>query len=161
GRYAQLRHEHAGGRLAGLPEHVDWHAAARIPEAGDAQPVRREQLVERLADADRAFLVEAAVVAEACEIKFERLRLEEPPARGVVDDEEREVRLPGDRAEHGELRRREARDVTGVRVRIGDAIERREVRRRRNARGPAEMLELTRLLLGHDLFRKPVPTFRD
>ena len=53
------------GQPAGLPEHVDRHAAARIPVAADPQPLRLEQAGEPLADADRAVLVERAVVAEA------------------------------------------------------------------------------------------------
>jgi len=42
---------------------------------------------------------------------------------GWIDDEMRKVGLRGDRAERGELGRREARHVVGVRMRIGDAIE--------------------------------------
>ena len=58
-RDALIRHPNALRQLAGLPEHVDRHAAARIEVAADAQPFRLEQLHEPLADRDRAVLVEA------------------------------------------------------------------------------------------------------
>ena len=41
GRDALVGQPQALGRRAGLPEHVDRHAAARIPVAADAQPARR------------------------------------------------------------------------------------------------------------------------
>ena len=44
GRDAGIGQPQALGRLAGLPEHVDRHAAARIPVAADAQPARRQHL---------------------------------------------------------------------------------------------------------------------
>jgi len=40
--------------------------------AADAQPFRLQRCHEPLADRDRAFLVESAVVAEAVEIKLQR-----------------------------------------------------------------------------------------
>ena len=43
GRDALVRHPDAGRQFALLPEHVDRHAAARIPVAADAQPFRLEQ----------------------------------------------------------------------------------------------------------------------
>ena len=43
GRDALVGHPHILGQLAGLPEHIDRHAAARIPVAADAQPLRLKQ----------------------------------------------------------------------------------------------------------------------
>ena len=65
------RHRRA---CAGLPEHIDGHAAARVPVAADAQIVRLEKASEPLADRHRAVLVEGAVVAEGGEVELERLR---------------------------------------------------------------------------------------
>ncbi len=59
----------AGGQLSGLPEHVDRHAAARMEIAADAQPFRLQQRDQLLADRDRAFFVECAVIAESCSDK--------------------------------------------------------------------------------------------
>jgi hypothetical protein len=49
--------------------------------------------------------MEGAVVAETREIKFQRLRLDQPYGRHVVDHKMREIRLTGDRAKRGEFRR--------------------------------------------------------
>ena len=65
GRDALVGQPQAFGRRAGLPEHVDRNAAARIPIAADAQPGGLDQLDDALADGDRAVLVEGAVIAEA------------------------------------------------------------------------------------------------
>ena len=80
---------------------------------------------ELLADRDRAVLVEGADVAEAAEIELERFRFDQPFSRHVVDHEVGEIGLTGDRAQRGEFRRGEARDVVGVGMRVGDAIEHR------------------------------------
>src|SRR5438874_12959477 len=53
-RDALVRHPHAVRQLAPLPEHIDRHAAARIPVAADAEPFRLEQVGDPLADADGA-----------------------------------------------------------------------------------------------------------
>src|SRR5689334_12391980 len=70
---ALLGHPDALRQLPGLPEHVDRDAAARIPIAADAQPLRLEQACDPLADADGAVLVECAPVAEARQIELQRL----------------------------------------------------------------------------------------
>ena len=129
GRHALVRHPDILRLLAVLPEHVDRHAAARIEIAADAQPLRREQFHDALADRDRAVLVEGAVIAEAVEIKLQRLRLDEPAARHVVDHHDAEVGLAGDRADRGEFRKREPRDVIRVGLRIRHAVEHRLVGR--------------------------------
>jgi hypothetical protein len=93
-----VRHPHAGRQLAGLPEHVDRHAAARIPIAAYAQPFRPQPGNELLADRDRAILVEGAMIAEAGEIELQGFRLNQPLGRYVVDDQMGKIRLSGDRA---------------------------------------------------------------
>ena len=123
GRDALVGQPDALGQAAGLPEHVDRHAAARIPVAADAQVFRLEQRIEPLADPHRAVLVKGALVAEAGEIELERLRLDQPAARHVVDHQMGEIRLAGDRAKAGEFRRGEAGDIIRVAMRIGHAVE--------------------------------------
>src|SRR5262249_58334215 len=98
---------------------------------------RREHDDEFLTDGDGAVLVEGADIAEAAEVELERLRLEEPFSRRIVDHEVREIGLTGDRTKRGELRRGEARDIVGVWMGICDAIERRLLRRGGGAAPPA------------------------
>ncbi len=81
GRDGLIGQEDPIGRRAGLPEHVDRDAAARVPVAADPQPARGEEIAERLADLDGAALVEGAVVAEAEEIELEALGFDEPGIR--------------------------------------------------------------------------------
>src|SRR3954462_12056477 len=64
GRDTLLRPPQALRHVAGLPEHVDRDAAARIPVAADAEPFRLDLSGDALADGHRAILVEGAVVAE-------------------------------------------------------------------------------------------------
>ena len=94
-----------------------------------------------LADPHRAILVEGAVVAELAEIELQRLGLDQPLVRRVVDHQMGEVGLAGDRAERGEFRRGEAGDIIRVAVRVRRPVEGFCVRRLGNARGFAEMGE--------------------
>src|SRR4051812_4325060 len=105
---------YARRQLAGLPEHVDRNAAAGVPIAPDAQESRIEECRKLFADGDRAVLVEAADVAEAAEIKFERFRLDQPSSRHVVDHEMGKIGLARDRAKGGKFGRGEAGDVVRV-----------------------------------------------
>jgi len=106
-----------------LPEHVDRDAATRVPVAADPEPCRLDQLDDAFADGNGRVLVECTRVAEACEIKLERLRLEQPDTWGVVDHEMREVRLARDWTETGEFGASEARKVRRVLVRVGNALK--------------------------------------
>jgi MFS family permease len=76
GRDALVGHPDTFRQSARLPEHVDWHAAARIPVAANAQPFRLEPRDQLFADGHGAVLVEGAVIAETVEIELERLRLD-------------------------------------------------------------------------------------
>src|SRR5262245_43233865 len=107
--------------------------------AADAQVARLDQFHQPLADRDRAVLVKGAMVAEAVEIKLERLRFDKPAIRHVIDHQDGEVGLPGDRAERGEFREREARRIGSAGMRIGDAVERRLVGRGRKEAGLARL----------------------
>ena len=116
-----------------------------------------KQRGELLADRDRAFLMERAMIAETVQVKLERLRLHEPSLRHVVDDQRGEVGLAGDRAHHGEFGEGEARDVIRVRMRIAHAVEHRLVRGSGDRRGAAELQGFLRhrspacpALSGHD-----------
>src|SRR5581483_3768449 len=91
GRDALVGNPHALRRRAPLPEHVDRNPAAWIPVAADPEPGGLDQLDNALGDADGRILMEGAGVAEAREIKLERLRFEQPRPRRVIDDEMREV----------------------------------------------------------------------
>src|SRR6478752_9963602 len=82
-RDALLGHPQSLRCAAGLPEHVDRDAAARIPVAADAQELRLDLARDALADHDGAILVECAVIAEARDVELERLRLQQPLAGGV------------------------------------------------------------------------------
>src|SRR5215471_5145499 len=151
GRHALVRQPHICGQLALLPEDVDRHAAARVPVAADAQEFRLEQGDEFLADSDGAILVERADITEAAEIKLERLRLQQPSSRRVVDDEVCKIGLSGDRTERGEFRHSKARDIVGVGMGICDAIERRRLRRSGKT---ARLAEMTKRF-GHCLHSRP------
>src|SRR5258708_40083032 len=70
---ARIGQPQVRGRLAGLPEHVDRHAAAWVPVAADPEPARCQHLGGPLADRERTGLVEVGVIAEAAEIKLQRL----------------------------------------------------------------------------------------
>jgi hypothetical protein len=86
--------------------------------------------------------VESAVVPEAREIELQGFRFEQPFARRVVDDENCEIRLAGDRTDGGELGAGEAGDVIGVRVRVRYAIEHGLLGRGGQLRGLAEQKRL-------------------
>src|SRR5450432_1393810 len=123
GRDALIGNPHAIRQFAGLPEHVDRNPAARIPVAADAQPFWFDFTRDPLAEHHRAVLMERAMIAKARDKKLQGFRFQQPLARHIVDDEMREIRLPGDRTERGEFRRGEAHHVIGVALRIGHAVE--------------------------------------
>src|SRR5579859_7463776 len=87
GRDALVGNPEPSGQAAGLPEHVDRNPAARIPIAADPKPFRPDLGCDPLADHDRTVLVKGAVIAEACDIKLERFRLQEPSSGRIVDHE--------------------------------------------------------------------------
>src|SRR3546814_4837524 len=55
--------------------------------------------------------VEAAMVAVGRQEQLQRLALDQQRVRDVVDDQMREIRLPGDRAQGGEFRAGEANEI--------------------------------------------------
>ncbi len=73
--------------------------------------------------------MEGAMIAERGKIELQRFRFDQPSVRQIIDDDMGEVGLAGDRAEAGELRHRKPGDIVRIRMRIGDAIEPRFVRR--------------------------------
>src|SRR5882757_7882542 len=98
GRDALVRQPDVRRQRSGLPEHVDRYSAAWEPVAADAEVRWLESRRYAFADDECAFLVEVAVVPEGCEIKLQRLGLNEPSSRYVVDHKMREIRLPRYRA---------------------------------------------------------------
>src|SRR6202035_3654523 len=87
GRDALVGYPHSLRQSAGLPEHVDRNAAARVPVAADAEPFRLDFGRYPLSDRNRAVLVERTMIAEARDIEFQGFRLQQPLARHVVDHE--------------------------------------------------------------------------
>src|SRR4051794_15005407 len=132
-------------QLAGLPEHVDRHAAAGVPIAPDAQKFRMKQCRKLYADGDRAVLMEAADVAKAAEIKFERFRLDQPSSGHVVDHEMGKIGLARDWTERGKFGRGEAGDVVRVGMGVRDPVQ---LCGRRRGWGAARLAEVTKRL-GH------------
>lgn len=63
--------------LAGLPEHVDRYAAARIPKAGNSQEFWSDCGNNSLADIDRASFVEISVGAKTEKKELQGLRFEQ------------------------------------------------------------------------------------
>jgi predicted MFS family arabinose efflux permease len=139
GCYALIRNPHALRQFAGLPEHVDGNAAARKPVGADAQPFRFDLGGQAFADRHRAVLVKRAVIAEACDIKLQRLRFQQPFPRHIVDHEMGEIRLSGNRADRGKFRHRKAHQIVGAGLRIGHAIDLRFLGRFRPWHRAAEL----------------------
>src|SRR5256714_11968522 len=123
GRDALIGNPHPLRQLAGLPEHVDRNAAARIPIAADAQPSGLDLGHDSFADHDRAVLMEGAVIAEARDIELQGFGLQQPLTRYIVDHQMREIGLARYRAQRREFRRREPHQVIRIILRIGNAIE--------------------------------------
>src|SRR5215472_4368386 len=69
GRDPLVGEPHAAGRRARLVEDIDRHAAARIPVAADAEPLRLQRLDEAARDGERAILVKGALIAEGAKVK--------------------------------------------------------------------------------------------
>src|SRR5260221_13696709 len=123
GRDALVGEPQSFRRRGGLVEDVDGDAAARIPVTADAQPQGLDRLDHTAGDGEGAVLVERAVIAECAEIELQRLALDQPLARHVVDDEMREIGLAGDRTERSEFRAGEAHEVGLARMRVGDLLQ--------------------------------------
>src|SRR5665213_416216 len=83
--------------------------------------------------------MKAAVIAEAVQVKLERLRLDQEAPRDIVDHEMSEIGLTGYRTQASEFRRGEARHVIGAGLRIGHAVESCPVRRGRDGRGAPQL----------------------
>src|SRR5438132_13594427 len=118
-------------QFAGLPEHIDGNAAARVPVAGNAEEFWLDRPDDALADCKRAILVKRGMIAEARQKQFQRFGFDQCFHRAIVDDEMREIGLAGDRTKRGECWRGNADDIVRIRMWIGDARELRVIRRLR------------------------------
>jgi hypothetical protein len=127
-RNALLGYPQSSGRAPGLPEHVDRDAAARIPVATDPQPAWREEVHQATCDRQRAVLVECAVIAKGLQVQLERLALDEPAARYLVQHEVCEIGLPGNRAQRREFRHGKAHETDLAWMRVRHALEQRFIR---------------------------------
>jgi len=105
---------------------VNGEPAAREELAPHLDVSRPEEFYQILHDGVHTIFVELAVVAEGMKVELEALALHAKRVRDVMDDEVREVRLPGDGADGGELRAVELDEVV-VRVRVGKGLEQRGV----------------------------------
>src|SRR4051812_7370493 len=85
--HALVREPQAFRWRARLPEHVDRHAAAGIPIAADAQPLRLHLGKQPLTDAERYVLVEPAMIAESAEEQLQALAFDDGLARRIIDDQ--------------------------------------------------------------------------
>ena len=72
--------------------------------------------------------MKATMIAETAKEQLQALALDDRLAGRIVDDDMREIRLAGDRAERGELGRGEADQVKRAGPRIGHIVECRLIR---------------------------------
>ena len=63
-RDASIRHIQVFWHRPSLPEHIDGDAAARIPISANPKPAGLEQIGNILPNAERAILMEAAMIAK-------------------------------------------------------------------------------------------------
>src|SRR5215469_11785103 len=142
GRDTLIREPHAAGRRARLIEDFDRHAAARIPVAADADPLRLQRLDEAARDGERAILVKSSVIAEGAEVKLQRLAFDKKAPWHVVDHEMGEIRLTRDGAKRGEFGTGEAHEIGLARMRVRHLLEHGVLRRRRQRRLAAELRQI-------------------
>ena len=83
-------------------------------------------------DVDGAGLVECAVIAEGCQVQLERLALDDPFVRHIVDDQMGEIRLARERAQRREFGAGETHQIDLAGVRVGHGLQHRLLGRRRN-----------------------------
>jgi hypothetical protein len=83
--------------------------------------------------------LEGTLIAVGLQIQFQRLGLDERFVRHVVQDEMREIGLARDRTERREFGRCEAYEIGCIGMRVGNGIQHRRIRLRRNGDGAAEL----------------------
>jgi hypothetical protein len=91
------RNPHAFRRRAGLPEHVDRHAAARMPAAPDTQlsGAEDEEAHQPARDPDCAVSRKALCLRRSETNNLRGVAFIDPSIQGLVDHEMREIRLAG------------------------------------------------------------------
>ena len=97
-----------------------------------------------LGDGKRGVFVKAGHIAEAVEIKLQRLGFDQCFAWHIIDHEMGEIGLAGDRAQGGEFRGGEAHNIIRIRMRVGDAFQFGLVRRCGLGNGATELGEFFR-----------------
>ena len=100
----------------------------------------RDEVVE---DAVRDRLVERALVAEAPDVQLQRLQLDAGAVGHVFEVQGREVRLPGLRAQAGELGKTHADGIIPIRLRIGECLQRFRRRSGHGLKTPAFILAIS------------------
>ena len=85
--------------------------------------------------------MEPAVIAVGPEVELQRLRLDQPVRRRIVDDQVCEIRLPGHRAQRREFRDRKPRQVERIGLRVGHTLQHRIVRAREAPRLLAKLCQ--------------------
>ena len=109
-------------RVSVVGKGVDADSSARQEIAGDLKVFRIHEFDQILHDYIYAILMEIAVVAEREEIEFEALTLHHPLTRDITDIEVSEIRLPGFRAEGGELRTIERNQIVVLRMFVREGL---------------------------------------
>src|SRR5262245_36133919 len=104
---------------------VGVDAAADVEARGDSHEPWRPGGYQVLEDLVRDRLVKRAAIAERPDIELQRLQLHAGGIGHVLDLERGEIRLPGARAQAGELRDRHPDGVVALALRIGEGLERR------------------------------------
>ena len=109
-----------GGAVGGYDGEI--YAAAHVVVAGDAHPFRVAGGDHRVEDVVGDIFVEGALVAKAPQILLDGFGFEAPWPGAVFDLDLGEVGLAGERAEGGELVRREGDGVGVVGVGVGKRL---------------------------------------
>src|SRR5690606_8543910 len=119
-------------RFAAHEEDVNRDAAARIPEARDAEPERLDGLEDIGSDPHGAVLVEGTMIAEREAIQLQRLALDQVQVGDDIDRQHCEVGLTRHRTKRCEFRDREPLTKQITNPGVWDGLEDARGRRRRN-----------------------------
>src|SRR5215467_5853180 len=116
-------------RLSALGDNGGKDPAAHVEAGREAQVTRPDRGVQVIGDLVGHRLVKSPAVAERPDIELERFELDALAVGHVLQIERREVRLPGARAQAGELRDVHADRVVALDFGVGESLELRGGRR--------------------------------
>src|SRR5579863_488653 len=110
--------------LSALDDNRGMDSAAHIEACAEAQEARVQRRVEMVGNLVGHGLMERAALAERPDVQLQRLELHAQLVGHVLDIERGEVRLPGARAQAGELGDLHANRVVARGRRVGERLER-------------------------------------